>query len=160
MTSTSTYIHCLLATITIWYHIIATWHHNSGILRHAPEMEIEMVGSVIIHSRSLQTLTTGMFKVYKNLWQAIITNYFHVRQNNCNSRNDFYFAILSVKSVYYGTESLSNLGPRIWNLVPDRQKQQVGIHAFKEEIKKWKQKNYPCRLCKTYVPNVGFIYIF
>ena len=123
-------------------------------------MEIEIDGSVIIHTRSLQTLTTGMFKVYKNLWQAIITNYFHVRQNNCNLRKDFYFAILSVKSVYYGTESLSNLGPRIWILVPDKQKQQVDIHAFKEEIKKWKQKNYPCRLCKTYVPNVGFIYIF
>ena len=112
-------------------------------------MEIEIDGSVTIHTRNLQTLTTGMFKVYKNLSQAIIINYFHVRQDNSNLRQDFYFAILSVKSVYYGTEILSNLGPKIWNLVPDKQKQQVDIHAFKEEIKKWTQKNCPCRLCKN-----------
>ena len=57
--------------------------------------------------------------------------------------------------MYHGTESLSNLEPRIWNLVPD--KQLVDIHAFKKEIKKWNPENCPCSLCKTYIPHVGFI---
>ena len=57
----------------------------------------------------------------------------------------------------HGTESLSNLGPRIWNLVPDKLKQLVDIHAFKKEIKKRKPENWPCGLCKTYIPHVGFI---
>ena len=110
-----------------------------------------------IHSRSLQTLATEMFKAYKNLPPAIIVDLFHVQQNNYNLRDDSYFAIPNVKSLYHGTESLSNLGPRIWNLVPDKLKQLVDIHAFKKEIKKWKPENYPCRLCKTYIPHVGFI---
>ena len=59
--------------------------------------------------------------------------------------------------MYHGTENLSNLGPRICHLVPDKLKQLVDIHAFKKEIKKWKPENYPCRLCKTYIPLVGFI---
>ena len=42
----------------------------------------------------------------------------------------------NVKFVYHGTESLSNLEPRIWSLVPEKLKQLVDIHAFKEEIKK------------------------
>ena len=63
-----------------------------------------------------------MFKVYKNLSPAIITDPFHVRQNNYNLRHDSYFAIPSVKSVYHGTESLPNLGPRILNLIPDKLK--------------------------------------
>ena len=37
---------------------------------------------------------------------------------------------VNVAKLQYGTESLSKLGPRIWNLVPDRLKQLVDIHAF------------------------------
>ena len=59
--------------------------------------------------------------------------------------------------MYHGTESLSNLGPRIWNLVPDKLKQLVDIYTFKKEIKKWKPKNCPYRQCETYIPHVGFI---
>ena len=64
-----------------------------------------------------------MFKVYKNLSPAIIADLFHVRQNNYNLRHDSYFAVPNVKSVYHRMENLSNLGPRIWNLVPDKLKQ-------------------------------------
>ena len=63
----------------------------------------------------------------------------------------------NVKFVYHGTESLSNLEPRIWSLVPEKLKQLVDIHAFKEEIKKWKPENCPCGLCKTYKPHIGLI---
>ena len=42
------------------------------------------------------------------------------------------------------TESLSNSGPRIWNLVPDKLKQLADIHAFKKKNKKRKPKNCPC----------------
>ena len=121
------------------------------------EKLLEKDGSVTIHTRNLQTLATEMFKVYKNLSPAIIADLFHLRQNNYNLTHDSYFAIPNVKSVYYGTESLSNLGPRIWNLVPHKLKQLVDIHAFKKENKKWNSENCPFRLCKTYMPHVGFI---
>ena len=104
-----------------------------------------------MHTRNLQTLVTEMFKIYKNSSPATIGDLSHVRQNNYNLRHDSYFAISN------GTESLSNLGRRIWNLVPDKLKQLVDIHAFKKEIKKWKPENCPCRLCKTYIQHVGFI---
>ena len=124
------------------------------------EKLLEKDGSVTIHTRNLQTLATEIFKVYKNLSPAITADLFHVRQNNYNLRHDSQFAIPNVKFVYHGTESLSNLRPRIWNLVPDKLTQLVDIHAFKEELKKWKPENCPCRLCKTYVPHVGFIWSF
>ena len=98
-----------------------------------------------------------MFKICKNLSPAIIADLFHVRQNNYNLRHESYFAIPNVKSVYHGTESLSNLELRIWNLVPDKLKQLVDIHVFKKEIRKWELENCPCRLCKTYIPHVDFI---
>ena len=97
---------------------------------------LEKDGSVTIHTRNLQTLATEMFKVYKNSSPAIIVDLFHVRQNNYNLRQDSYFPIPNVKSVYHGTESLSNIRPRIWNLVSDKLKQLLDINAFKKEIKK------------------------
>ena len=42
-------------------------------------------------------------------------------------------------------------------LVPRKLKQLVDIHAFKEEIKKWKPENCPCGLCKIYKPHIGLI---
>ena len=60
---------------------------------------LEKDGSVTIHTRNLQSLTTETFKVYKNLSPAITVDLFHVRQNNYNLRHDSYFAIPNVKSV-------------------------------------------------------------
>ena len=48
-------------------------------------------------------------------------------------RHDSYFTIPNVKSVYHATECFSNLGPRIWHLVPDKLKQLVDIHVFKKK---------------------------
>ena len=56
--------------------------------------------------------------------------------------------------MYHSTEGLSNLGPKIRNLVPDKLKELVDIHPFEKEIKKWKPEDCPCRLCKTYIPHV------
>ena len=121
------------------------------------EKMLEKDRSITMHTRKLQTLATEMFKVYKNLSPAIIADLCHVRKNNYNLRHDSYFAIPNVKSAYHGTENMSNLGPRIWNLVPDKLNQLVDIYAFKKEIKKRKPENCPCRLCKKYMPHVGFI---
>ena len=38
---------------------------------------------------------------------------FRVRQTHYNLRNPHHFAIQSIDSVYYGSESMPNLGPRI-----------------------------------------------
>ena len=121
------------------------------------EKFLEKDGPVTIHTGKLRTLATEIFRICKNLSPAIIADLFHVRQNDYNLRHDSCFGIPKVNSAYHGTEGLSNLGPRIWNLVPNKVKQLVDIHAFNKENKKWKPKNCPCKLCKTCIPNVGFM---
>ena len=56
-----------------------------------------------------------------------------------------------VDSVYNGTETISFLGPEIWELIPTEIKKLFSLNGFKKAIKKWKPVNYPCRLCKTYI---------
>ena len=91
--------------------------------------------SVTIHVKNIQKLATEMFKVFKNLSPPIVADLFEIRQNNYNLKHRSYFSIPNVKSVYHGSESLSNLGQRIWNLVPDTLKQLDDINSFKTEIK-------------------------
>ena len=56
-----------------------------------------------------------------------------------------------VNSVYNGTETVSFLGPKIWELTPTEIKELVSLNGFKKAIKEWKPVNCPCRLCKTYI---------
>ena len=82
---------------------------------------------------------------------------FCVTQNHYNLRNPHHFAIPSVNSIYHDSESISNLGHRIWNLVPDRLKEFTSISSFKNEIKRWQPEICPRTLCRTYIPRVGFL---
>ena len=48
-----------------------------------------------------------------------------------------HFPISSRNSVYHGSESISNLQTRAWNIVSDRLKDLNSISSFKNEIKRW-----------------------
>ena len=60
-------------------------------------------------------------------------------------------------SVYNDTESISFLGPKIWELVLEDAKQSESLEVFKNKIKKWVPYRCPCRLCRVYLQNIGFI---
>ena len=70
-------------------------------------------------------------------------------------RNREIFYTRPVRSVYHGTESY--LAPKIWELVPESIKSAESLSVFKIRIKKWKPENCPCRLCRSYIPQVGFV---
>ena len=68
-----------------------------------------------------------------------------------------HFETSFVRTVYNGTESVSYLGPKIQDIVPEEYKTHNSLNSFKESIKNWVPLNCLCRLCKTYVHGVGFI---
>ena len=74
-------------------------------------------------ARFSSILVTEMFKLDKKMSTELIQGLFCVRQTRYNFRNPYYFAIPSINSVCHGSKRTSNLGPRIWNLVPDRLKE-------------------------------------
>ena len=100
---------------------------------------LEKDGSVTIHQRTLQLLAIEMFKVTHNIVQKVV----------------FYNAS-NPKKVYTGLETLRNLGPKIWDLVPHEFKSCESLSLFKDNIIKWRPCNCPCRLCKVWIPNLGF----
>ena len=50
-----------------------------------------------------------------------------------------------------------SLAPKIWELVPDSVKEVKTISIFKNKIKAWTNDKCPCRLCKNYIGQVGFV---
>ena len=70
------------------------------------------------------------------------TQHYNFRQNRD-------FRIRSVKSVYYGSESISYLGPKIWEMVSAKIKET-------NSLREWVPQSCPCRLWKQNISGVGF----
>ena len=119
---------------------------------------LELDNAVTIHHRNLQVLVTEIFKVKNNLSPEIMKQVFDIQEPRYNFRSDIsQFKKESIKTTYYGIQSVRFLGPKIWDIIPDNIKNCQSLHEFKSLIKLWKPENCPCRLCKKYVASVGFI---
>ena len=108
--------------------------------------------------RNIQILVTEMYKFINNLSSPIMNRVFKLNSDSrYNLRQISQFSRSLVRSVYHGTESISYLGPKIWDILPDDYKTIQNLDTFKIKIKKWKPENCPCRLCKVYIDRVGFL---
>ena len=84
------------------------------------KMLLEKNSSASIHDENIQCLATGMYKVSNRLSPPIGSNIF--TQKNChlyNLRLNSQFSRPLVRSVFHETESISYLGPVIWDILPD-----------------------------------------
>ena len=113
--------------------------------------------SVSIQQRNLQILATEIYKIKNDLGPKIMKDTFHFIQKPYNLRNDPVLQRRRNRTVYFGTESISLLAPKIWELIPSDIRSAKSLGIFKEKIKFWKTDKCPCRLCKTYIGNMGFI---
>ena len=99
-----------------------------------------------------------MYKVKNELAPAITANIFStMNENPYNLRNYNDFRIPFARTVYHGTESISYLGPKIWEIVPREIKDLESLNSFKKSIRKWTPNNCSCRLCKRYLDGIGFL---
>ena len=63
------------------------------------------------------------------------------------------------KTVYFGTERMSSLAPKTWEILPGPLKNEICLHSFKLKIKFWVTDKCPCQICKKCVYSVGFTII-
>ena len=114
-------------------------------------------------SEIFTVLAMEMFKVNLGIAPPFMSEIFRKRNLPINSvanglRNPSEFYNFSnPKTVHYGTETLGVLGPKIWNILPNHIKNSSSLEVFKRTIKKWIPVNYPCRICRPYLPCLGFM---
>ena len=121
------------------------------------EQLLEKDNSFTIHHRNLQKLTIEIYKIINDVSPPIMKQIFPLANNLYDLRNKNPFISTNVHTVHNGTETISYRGPQIWALVPDNIKGSKSINEFKRRIRNWKPIGCPCRLCKTYIANIGFI---
>ena len=103
--------------------------------------------SVSMHQKNLQVLATEMFKIHRGLSPEILRETFMSKISSYNlCRNDT-FEKHQVHSIYQGTESLSFLGPKAWDLVLVELKQLESLESFKLKI----NNRYPLAVHADYV---------
>ena len=112
---------------------------------------LEEDNSASIHHKNVQILTMEIHKVFHGLSPSILNDVFVLVSHPYNFRWNDALQTRRVNSARHGTESISFLGPDIWDLVPSDIK--LSLVIFKRKIKKW----VPCRPCKIYLQHVGFI---
>ena len=98
-----------------------------------------------------------IYKVMQEISPPLLNEAFVPRQCNYDLRGNNFLERRRVKSVRYGTESISSLAPKIWEILPNEIKDSDTLQIFKAKIKKWVPVECPCRLCKIYLPQAGFI---
>ena len=75
-----------------------------------------------IHDRNLQVLVIEIFKVKLGISPLIMNDIFKIRKCNYVTRNFREFQSHCVKTVHYGQETVSFLGPKVWSILPEEYK--------------------------------------
>ena len=92
--------------------------------------------------QSLSTIETyslamEIYKVKNESAPKITANIFGTwPENHYNLRNYNDFKIPFARAVYHGTESISYLEPKIWDIVPLELKHLESLNSFKKSIRK------------------------
>ena len=66
---------------------------------------------------------------------------FHFVEKAYNLRNNSIIKRQANRTVYFGTESISSLAPKLWELIPSEIKSTKSLNIFKEKINSGQQIN-------------------
>ena len=118
---------------------------------------LERDNSVTIHERNIQLLLTEIFKVKSGAAPEIMTEIFKFKDHSYDLRKNNCLEKRIIKSCKYGSETVSNSWVRLWVILPENIEKAEYLQEFKKKIKFWTPLDCPCKLCKAYIANVGYI---
>ena len=118
---------------------------------------LEKDNSFTIHTKNLQTLCVEIYKSKNKISSETLSEVFKIKELPYNLRRKTIFESRNIRTEHYGVESLTYLCPKIWSQVPDDIKHSDSLDIFKDKIRKWKPFSCPCRLCKTYIADLGYV---
>ena len=108
--------------------------------------------SVSVRDKNIQLLATEICKTVNGLAPTILNSIFEIKE----FRNKINFKSSNFNSVRYGIDSLTYLGPKIWNIAPEDLKKSESLNVFESKIKKWIPGDSPCRFCRLFIENLGY----
>ncbi len=113
--------------------------------------------SVPLHIRNLQLLMTEVFKTKLSLNPSFMKDIFVEKQVSYGLRGCHNLSLPQARTTCYGLETISFLGCRLWQALPNDLKQSDTLSSFKRKIKAWRGEECNCRICRPFVAQVGFL---
>ena len=110
-----------------------------------------------IHHQNIRSLAIEMHEAVNNLPGGNLSEFFVGNNHNYNLCSRSELTIPSINTVFKGQDSINYFGSVIWNSIPAELREISSFQVFKSEIKAWRPTKYPCRLCKNYIENLGFV---
>ena len=98
-----------------------------------------------------------IYKIVNKISPPIMNNLFEFREEIHNTRHFQEINNTHKKTVKYDLETISYRSPFLWSILPLECKNANTLSSFKRQIKKWIPENCPCRICKPFIANIGFI---
>ena len=113
-----------------------------------------------IHHKNIQALAIELCKVKNNLSNQIMQDILEKRENvdyMLRFQTDFIFP--GVSTTYFGSHLLRYFSSKIWNVIPDEIKNYLSLDEFKIKIRQLETSGCHCKLCRSYIQHVGYVYI-
>ena len=120
-------------------------------------MLLENSNDICNHHRNIQALLIEVLKMQNGLAPPIMKSILNKRFNTYNIRNFQTFVTERKRAAWCGLENLGYRYPQLWSLLPESLKKMNSLSQFKRNIKHWICRDCPCRLCKVYIQNLGFL---
>ena len=92
-----------------------------------------------------------------NTCSPIMKTFFDFRENRYSNRKFQEMRQQTVRTVLYGLETALSRAPQLWSLVPTDLKSAPDVIQFKLKIKHWGYTECPCKLCRIYLRNIGYV---
>ena len=87
--------------------------------------------SASVHLRNVQALAIELYKVVNGFSPDITKDVFPLNENSCyNTRNKRTVHSRDIRTVHFGSETLSHLSSKIWELVPEEIKKLESVASF------------------------------
>ena len=88
-----------------------------------------------IHQENIESLAIEIYKLQAILIPPIMSDLFATRENNYNLGNFQLLESSHKRTVNFGTETISYIGPQIRNQIPERLRTLATLKIFEKEIK-------------------------
>ena len=104
-----------------------------------------------------ESVMIEILKVRYEFPHLIMDSMFETGNKYFNFRNFQEFLTERKRTVHYSLETLSYWSPQLWSLLPENITKVEALEIFKRKVKNWVCDDCPCRSCKPYLQNIGFL---
>ena len=112
---------------------------------------------VSVHQRNLQLPLTEIYKTVHKLNPTFMTQVFEEKNVPYNFRENNSLALLKVKTSSYGIGTISYIGKKLWQALPNEIKESQSLEIFKQKIELVTNFDCSCGLCKNFIPRLVIV---